>query len=181
MNCPVCTSPLAETTYESTPLASCPGGHGAFLTSDSLFAVIESREDDKSEADENAAVAAEHPVALKDIAEQQRACPVCAAAMSKLNYAYESGVIVDTCSAHGMWVDAGELDRMQSWVEGSEKQHDREAAGWHDKLDVVEQDFDRKMAAQNRSSGRMASKAGLSGAVERISLWWYQRDDHARR
>jgi Zn-finger nucleic acid-binding protein len=45
------------------------------------------------------------------------ACPVCGLAMNRKNFGRSSGVIVDTCSAHGTWFDAGELPHVLAFVE----------------------------------------------------------------
>lgn len=47
-----------------------------------------------------------------------RPCPECRALMHRRNYGRRSGVIVDSCAAHGLWFDASELDRLLAWVRG---------------------------------------------------------------
>jgi Zn-finger nucleic acid-binding protein len=50
-----------------------------------------------------------------------RPCPVCGVLMHRINYGRVSGVIIDLCSAHGVWFDAHELDRVLRWLrEGGE-------------------------------------------------------------
>ena len=44
-----------------------------------------------------------------------RKCPVCLAFMSRRSYAYKSGVIVDRCAEHGIWLDNGELAHLIEW------------------------------------------------------------------
>jgi Zn-finger nucleic acid-binding protein len=46
------------------------------------------------------------------------ACPTCAGLMNRVNYARASGVIVDVCKTHGVWLDAGELPRLAAFVDG---------------------------------------------------------------
>jgi Zn-finger nucleic acid-binding protein len=36
--------------------------------------------------------------------------------MHRRNYGKKSGVIIDICTEHGMWLDPGELERILSWV-----------------------------------------------------------------
>lgn len=45
-----------------------------------------------------------------------RPCPRCGALMNRQNYGRSSGVILDVCSAHGVWFDADELERLLTWV-----------------------------------------------------------------
>lgn len=42
-------------------------------------------------------------------------CPVCAQIMNRTNFGTRSGVIVDTCSDHGIWLDGGELRHLFEW------------------------------------------------------------------
>jgi len=50
-----------------------------------------------------------HPVAYV-------ACPVCAELMHRRAYGKRSGVIVDTCREHGVWLDGGELGSLMRWA-----------------------------------------------------------------
>ena len=42
-------------------------------------------------------------------------CPVCRTAMSRVNFGTRSGVVVDQCPKHGMWLEGGELRRLLEW------------------------------------------------------------------
>lgn len=50
----------------------------------------------------------------KDIV-QYRKCPECSSIMQRKNYMNRSGVIMDVCIKHGVWLDAGELKQIQEW------------------------------------------------------------------
>jgi Zn-finger nucleic acid-binding protein len=39
-------------------------------------------------------------------------CPTCADEMERLEFATVSRVVIDVCPAHGVWLDAGELERI---------------------------------------------------------------------
>lgn len=43
------------------------------------------------------------------------ACPVCSTAMNRVNFGARSGVIVDQCPKHGVWLEGGELRRLLEW------------------------------------------------------------------
>jgi Zn-finger nucleic acid-binding protein len=47
-----------------------------------------------------------------------RNCPVCSKMMQRRNYGRQSGVILDTCRDHGLWLDADELPQILAWVRG---------------------------------------------------------------
>jgi Zn-finger nucleic acid-binding protein len=44
-------------------------------------------------------------------------CPVCGKLMNRTNFAHASGVILDVCKGHGVWLDRGELQRVMDFVE----------------------------------------------------------------
>ena len=43
-------------------------------------------------------------------------CPVCAKLMNRVNFGVRSGVIVDRCKEHGVWLDGGELRQLFEWM-----------------------------------------------------------------
>lgn len=42
-------------------------------------------------------------------------CPVCQILMNRTNFAYRSGVVVDKCRDHGLWLNSGELIHLLEW------------------------------------------------------------------
>lgn len=42
-------------------------------------------------------------------------CPVCKEFMARRTFGYRSGVIVDRCNKHGLWLDSGELIHLLEW------------------------------------------------------------------
>ena len=43
-------------------------------------------------------------------------CPVCKKLMNRINFGSGSGVIVDKCREHGLWLDGGELRQILEWT-----------------------------------------------------------------
>ena len=43
-------------------------------------------------------------------------CPVCSQLMHRVNFGVKSGVIVDRCKDHGVWLDGGELRQLFEWM-----------------------------------------------------------------
>jgi Zn-finger nucleic acid-binding protein len=43
-------------------------------------------------------------------------CPVCSQLMNRVNFGVRSGVIIDRCKAHGVWLDGGELRHLFEWM-----------------------------------------------------------------
>ncbi len=43
-------------------------------------------------------------------------CPVCSKIMNRVNFGTKSGVVVDRCKEHGVWLDGGELRHLFEWM-----------------------------------------------------------------
>jgi Zn-finger nucleic acid-binding protein len=53
-------------------------------------------------------------------------CPVCRRLMNRRVFGVRSGVAVDVCREHGIWLDAGELGRILKWAKAGGLIHTRE-------------------------------------------------------
>jgi Zn-finger nucleic acid-binding protein len=53
-------------------------------------------------------------------------CPVCSKFMNRVNFGAKSGVIVDRCRDHGVWLDGGELRHLFEWMKAGGKLLDQE-------------------------------------------------------
>jgi Zn-finger nucleic acid-binding protein len=53
-------------------------------------------------------------------------CPVCSKLMNRINFGTKSGVIVDRCRDHGVWLDGGELRHLFEWMKAGGKLLSRE-------------------------------------------------------
>jgi len=42
-------------------------------------------------------------------------CPVCLNMMNRVAFGHRSGVVVDQCKAHGVWLDGGEITHLLEW------------------------------------------------------------------
>jgi Zn-finger nucleic acid-binding protein len=49
--------------------------------------------------------------------------------MNRVNYGHRSGVIIDQCAKHGIWVDSGEIMHLMEWKKaGGDLLHAKEKA-----------------------------------------------------
>jgi Zn-finger nucleic acid-binding protein len=59
-------------------------------------------------------------------------CPSCKRIMNRVNFARRSGIILDVCKAHGVWLDHGELGRLVAFIDAGglavARERDREQA-----------------------------------------------------
>jgi len=75
----------------------------------------------------DASVAKTFEVNFREIADINRAraskerpvryiqCPECGKFMNRVNFGYRSGVVMDQCRQHGVWMDNGELIHLMEW------------------------------------------------------------------
>ncbi len=53
-------------------------------------------------------------------------CPVCKQLMNRVNYGRKSGVIINKCTAHGIWLDSGVLHHIVNWIDAGGPELERE-------------------------------------------------------
>ena len=86
---------------------------GIFVQTDQLDSMIKAQEERLTAS---AGEGKPKQAVLADAAVSYIKCPVCLEVMNRVNYGRISGVIVDVCSDHGYWLDAGELEKIAAWV-----------------------------------------------------------------
>lgn len=66
-------------------------------------------------------------------------CPVCATLMNRVNFGAKSGVIVNRCRDHGVWLDGGELRHLFEWMKAGGKLLDQERQEQHKKEEAEQE------------------------------------------
>lgn len=176
--CVHCHQPLTLKTHETIQLLACPSGHGVFINADSLQVAVRDRTDDRPVDEEQAAELAQRSFAVKELEEGEgvRTCPSCGKDMQKTVFAYESGVPMDVCSEHGVWLDDGELHRIEAWYEAQERYRERDQAEWggkHGKLEQIEADYERRSADEQGSM----HWGPVGWFVRNVGYAWNRKDD----
>lgn len=72
-------------------------------------------------------------------------CPVCTKLMNRVNFGAKSGVVVNRCKDHGVWLDGGELRHLFEWMKAGGKLLDQERTEQL-KRDEAEQEQERRRA-----------------------------------
>jgi Zn-finger nucleic acid-binding protein len=155
--CPRCRALLRRRALGGFRPLECPICCGLFVAVSDLEALITAQ---RERGEEAGSTPGRHPerasLAPEDVAYLR--CPECATVMNRVNYGRISGVIIDTCKAHGHWLDPGELEKIARWVAtgGLEKLH-------HRALDEIRAERERLSAAQIAPSGGSVTPVAMRG------------------
>jgi len=114
--CPRCAGPLRSRRVGADQLVECTGCAGLWVEPRLLDRLCEDAGARKSVAEMIGGMPA--PKAAQQHAAAYIRCPNCAQPMNRKNFASISGVLIDVCREHGVWLDHGELARALSFAEG---------------------------------------------------------------
>jgi Zn-finger nucleic acid-binding protein len=159
--CPRCWTPLRTRRLGDTSLAACDQCGGVWIDAFTFEELCAERER------ENAILAMNLPPPLvpqsPDMRRAYVKCPVCAQLMNRVNFAHCSGILIDVCSQHGIWLDAEEIRGIFSFIKGGGMERSR----------AVEQQvhmFTLGSAGVSGSRGIIDSGPAISG--------WFEDDKH---
>jgi len=115
LECPRCREDMQALRLGSTMAHECAQCGGLWLDPDSLQALANAREESAGVV---SMLAARVPLgtASPDVV-RYVPCPRCGKLMNRSNFARSSGVILDVCKTHGVWLDRGELQRVIGFIE----------------------------------------------------------------
>ncbi|MBU6374495.1 MAG: zf-TFIIB domain-containing protein [Bdellovibrionales bacterium] len=168
MKCPRCSSALKHETYEGTEIDRCLKCRGTWLDEGELVGILNSREEKFSdEVLEEALNMAFAGVTQNEQASVEK-CPKCSRQMIAVNYAYNSGIILDRCpNSHGVWLDVKELEKIQAYREHCEKEAEENRDEWIALARSVEEDR-KKGANENRKSEQRPLRYIINSVLSKI-------------
>lgn len=135
--CPHCSSPLDVIEFDTDPsirIERCTTCYGTFFNPGELEALLDAHT---------------HPLVWLDAFQIDRIasdygqdqeisylpCPMCSDRMGRINFGGRSGVVIDQCNLHGVWLEGSELRRLIEWWRAGGKlifqQHEAEKARRH--------------------------------------------------
>jgi len=146
--CPYCKEKLVEKEYEGVPIDVCLKCGGVWLDKDELYEIIKRREAKFSE-EEKKSVDPEKPIqGTQAELIPEINCPICGALMNRFTYAATSGVVIDRCpQGHGVWLDNGELEKIQIYIEKSEELGEKNYAKYTRILNQVKLECEKRREA----------------------------------
>jgi len=79
-------------------------------------------------------------------------CPLCAKMMNRINFGARSGVVVDRCKEHGVWLDAGELRQLCEWMKAGGQLLEQEKEAERKQEALIQEERRRQSHMQGKSA-----------------------------
>ena len=140
LHCPDCDTTLqslligSETDNygEEINVCRCSGCLGLFIRRETLDLILRIKVLQPSEVNYQLLTNLEQSNHSMSKGWKYRPCPKCRTLMNRKLHGRRSGVIIDSCREHGIWLDAGELRQLMEWTRAGgnklcEKDYAREA------------------------------------------------------
>lgn len=129
--CPRCTVPLQGRLLERIEIHECGGCAGLWVTVAEFESICSNKEGMGMAM--RGLTAMRHKTKFElnsDQVVKYIPCPQCKNLMNRRNFGGISGVIIDTCSKCGVWLDNQELNRIVQFIQtgGLDRAHEREAS-----------------------------------------------------
>lgn len=114
IDCPACGSPMEVDFERGVEIHRCIGCAGLWLDPGELDALVDN-------PGPRTADVATLRKGMKDVQVtsgpvKYRKCPRCSVVMERRNFGSHSGVIVDECRQHGMYLDPGEFEAIEAFI-----------------------------------------------------------------
>ena len=93
------------------------------------------------------------------------ACPTCSKLMNRVNFGAKSGVIVDRCKEHGVWLDGGELRHLFEWMKAGGKLLDKEREEQLRKLEAEKKKAENCLPQPSSSVGEYSDFDVYEGSL----------------
>ncbi len=155
--CPRCAEEMQAISLGPTAVQECRACGGVWLDPGTLQALCDARE---RHADVVSALAARVPTAaMPPETVRYVPCPQCRKLMNRVNFAKSSGVVLDVCKAHGVWLDRGELQRVIGFVEGG----GMAAARDRERERLIEEQ--RRLSAMQQTGAASYAAPGISISI----------------
>lgn len=116
--CPHCQIPLQTirpTQDSAFIIERCEICFGLFFDPGEVQAFLEASVTKAFEVNFKQIVNINRERASKDHKVRYIKCPQCGKLMNRVNFGYRSGVVMDQCKQHGVWLDNGELVHLMEW------------------------------------------------------------------
>lgn len=152
-SCPVCSTPLKTIDLGIAGkffIERCPECLGLFFDPGELESILESTVKNVFEINRSRLAQFNLTGQTTSRVATYVKCPVCSKMMNRINFGARSGVVIDRCKEHGVWLDAGELRQLSEWMKAGGKLLDNEREAERKKEALLEE-----KNRQSRTQGGM--------------------------
>jgi Zn-finger nucleic acid-binding protein len=128
-DCPACQIPMTSLNVglrEVFLIEQCPRCQGLFFDLNELQTLLDDGVARVHEVDHQLLTALSNQSVKTETKISYKPCPDCQELMNRVNFGPRSGVVVDRCRNHGVWLDAGELRRLLEWKKAGGQLVDRQ-------------------------------------------------------
>lgn len=110
---------LVPTLYEGKEIKTCPHCNSVWVSNATLKYIVETEDESWSDEEREMVIKSHgHAGVPNEEIKREIPCPECSEMMPAINYQYSSGIIINKCKHnHGIWLDEGELDEIQIYME----------------------------------------------------------------
>ncbi len=153
--CPRCDIPLATINLNKKGvflIERCEECMGLFFDPGELEALIKTTVDNVYHIDYKKLSHLNTELRHEDYPTAYIKCPVCRTIMNPVNFGARSGVIIDRCHDHGIWLDGGELRHLLEWVKAGGELLAEKRKAMRNKMDEQEARQKRKTTPSNSTS-----------------------------
>ena len=101
-------------------------------------------------------------------------CPQCSALMNRFNFANRSGVVMDKCRAHGLWLERDDLRRIIEFIQagGLTIAREHEIEELKRQREMLEADHMQKVTGDTTSLYRDSSAGSTLGGLAGLLSFW---------
>jgi len=122
MKCPACNAPLETREYHGLQIDQCASCRGVWFDEHELGNFIRLYLEEHPETPHSVITLVTNTDAAERVAEQERICPKCDFPLQKINYGYNSGIVLDKCLAcEGVWADRARVKQLAIYTKGNPK------------------------------------------------------------
>ncbi len=112
-SCPRCNEKLTAVEVATTPLEECMRCGGLWIDVSNFEHICST-----AEAQQAATGLRVPPPVAFDPSVRYLKCPQCGNIMNRMNYAGRSGIIINVCGRHGIWLDREEIRQIIEFIRG---------------------------------------------------------------
>jgi Zn-finger nucleic acid-binding protein len=138
--CPRCNTDLMDVKVGTTPLEECGKCGGLWVDVKNFDSICSNAEA------QTAALGLEIPKPVEiDAHVRYLKCPQCSNMMGRMNYAGRSGVVIQVCRPHGIWLDRDEMRQIIEFIRGGGLDRARQ-------LEVQQLEYERAQLGRERTA-----------------------------